>query len=411
MHRSSQRPQRSQIATISALADILAATAHNADAPRPPPIIATESNRASPRRDATATANSATYQSQDSQDSEPDTPLLPGCSVMAPPPKPDGAASPAKLAIGVVGIFGAFLYYGQLMGDIVKYQADDGSKLEREWFLQVLEAAANVLVGLAGLILTQGGPSPQIPYKSFLLTGSTQVLAKAMTQKAQIYGVPFFLATLVKNAKMVPVMIGAIVLSGTRYPARKWAQVALIIGGVVLVTVGKARKTDGGGHADVIGMACLGLSLVCDGITGGQQTAFKKEYKKQQGKGLAPYDLMLFTNAAMLGVALVMALALDQFFGGVAFLLDHPDLLTAVAKFSFCSAIGQSAIFFTMANFDPLLVTTVTTTRKIFSVLLDIVSRGYVLNGTQWSGVAAASLGVLGELQEKFGKKQHAHSK
>jgi hypothetical protein len=69
--------------------------------------VTTESNRASPRRDATATNNSATYQSQDSQDSEPDTPLLPGCSVMAPPPKPDGAASPAKLAIGVVGIFGA----------------------------------------------------------------------------------------------------------------------------------------------------------------------------------------------------------------------------------------------------------------------------------------------------------------
>ena len=33
------------------------------------------------------------------------------------------------------------------------------------------------------------------------------------------------------------------------------------------------------------------------------------------------------------------------------------------------------------------------------------------LIGEPWSGVAAASLGVLGELQEKFGKKQHAHSK
>ena len=52
-------------------------------------------------------------------------------------------------------------------------------------------------------------------------------------------------------------------------------------------------------------------------------------------------------------------------------------------------------------------MTTVTTTRKIFSVLLDIVSRGYVLNPTQWSGIAVASLGVLGELQEKFGKKAH----
>ena len=97
-------------ATISALADILASV-HSADGrPPPPPIETTESNRASPRRDATATASNnskATYQSHDSQDSEPDTPLLPGCSVMAPPPKPDGAASPAKLAIGVVGIFGA----------------------------------------------------------------------------------------------------------------------------------------------------------------------------------------------------------------------------------------------------------------------------------------------------------------
>lgn len=35
-----------------------------------------------------------------------------------------------------------------------------------------------------------------------------------MTQKAMIYGVPFFIAMLVKNAKMVPVMIGAIVMSG-----------------------------------------------------------------------------------------------------------------------------------------------------------------------------------------------------
>mmetsp|Transcript_18733 Transcript_18733/g.61001 ORF Transcript_18733/g.61001 Transcript_18733/m.61001 type:complete len:87 (+) Transcript_18733:1-261(+) len=80
--------------------------------------------------------------------------------------------------------------------------------------------------------------------------------------------------------------------------------------------------------------------------------------------------------------------------------------MTAAAKFAFCSAIGQSAIFFTMANFDPLVTTTVTTTRKIFSVLLDIVSRGHVLNPTQWSGVALASLGVAAELQEKFGGKK-----
>ena len=51
-----------------------------------------------------------------------------------------------------------------------------------------------------------------------------------------------------------------------------------------------------------------------------------------------------------------------------------------VANFCLCSALGQSAIFFTLANFDPLVCTTVTTTRKIFSVLLDIATQ-VVLNG------------------------------
>ena len=72
----------------------------------------------------------------------------------------------------------------------------------------------------------------------------------------------------------------------------------------------------------------------------------------------------------------------------------------------------RSAIFFTMANFDPLVVTTVTTVRKVFSVLLDIVTRGYVLEPMQWGGIAVASLGVVGELQEKFGgKKSHEKGK
>merc|ERR1711865_604276 len=317
----------------------------------------------------------------------------------------DSGASPVRLLIGVVGIFGAFMYYGQLQGDIVRYRDASGDALEREWFLQVMEAGANVAVGLLGLIVTQGGPSPGIPFKGFAITGATQVLAKAMTQKAQIFGVPFFVATLVKNAKMVPVMVVAIVMTGKMYKFRKWVQVGLIIFGVVLLTVGKKKsgKDSAANENEAIGLGCLMLALVCDGATGGIQTNMKDQYKEDHGKKLQSYDLMLFTNLMMLLVAVGASTALDQLFSGVAFVSANPELMVALAKFSACSAIGQSAIFFTMANFDPLVTTTVTTVRKIFSVLLDIVSRGHVLNEIQWGGVAICSLGVLGELQEKFG--------
>jgi len=306
----------------------------------------------------------------------------------------------------VVGIFGAFMYYGQLQGDIVKFKDASGRSLEREWFVQVLEAGANVAVGLVGVLMNQGGPSKEIPYGAFGATGATQVLAKAMTQKAQIYGVPFFVATLAKNAKMVPVMVGAIVMTGQSYATRKWLQVAMIIGGVVVVTLGKASSSSAKSSSssnETMGMAFLVISLVCDGLTGGKQKAFTDAYKKKHGVKLQPYDLMLFTNLAMLCIAVAVSLATDQLFGGVDFLTQNAQLLPAVLKFALCSAIGQSAIFFTLANFDPLVCTTVTTVRKIFSVLLDIVSRGHVLNPIQWAGVALASAGVLGELQEKFG--------
>lgn len=168
---------------------------------------------------------------------------------------------------------------------------------------------------------------------------------------------------------------------------------------------------------------CLLASLVCDGLVAGTQDGMKAGYKKQTGQALKPYDLMMFTNLAMLVVALGTSLALDQFWGGVAFVQANPEILSKVNlsplkclkpkpcnmggfhftypkarerqdfkshsafthtcsfaqflkavcwrkvfQFAACSAIGQSAIFFTIANFDPLICTTVTTTRKIFSV-------------------------------------------
>ena len=137
---------------------------------------------------------------------------------------------------------------------------------------------------------------------------------------------------------MVPVMVGAIVLSGTRYPARKWAQVALFIGGVVLAR-GQGAEA---GFRWPRRYYWYGLPPAVLGLrrhTGGQHMAFKKEYKKTQGKGLAPYDDVVHERGDARRRA-GHGLALDQFFGGVAFLLDHPDLLTAVAKFSFCSVIG-----------------------------------------------------------------------
>jgi hypothetical protein len=62
-----------------------------------------------------------------------------------------------------------------LQAEVVKYKDENGNKLEREWFLQTLEAFANVVVGVFGLYVLEGGPSKMIPWKGFALSGTTQV--------------------------------------------------------------------------------------------------------------------------------------------------------------------------------------------------------------------------------------------
>ena len=77
---------------------------------------------------------------------------------------------------GAGGIYAAFLYYGSLQEDVFRYAAEDGSKFTEVWFLQVLEAAFNVVVGFLGLQIAGG--TKGLPQPLFAVSGSSQVLAK-----------------------------------------------------------------------------------------------------------------------------------------------------------------------------------------------------------------------------------------
>jgi len=117
-----------------------------------------------------------------------------------------------------------------------------------------------------------------------------------------------------------------------------------------------------------------------------------------------PYDFMFWTNLYMAITAVAFSLFLGEGVSGLKFCLENPIIFNKILKFSVCSAVGQSFIFYTISNFDPLVCTTVTTTRKVFSVLLSIFLNGHAMNAQGWLGIGLASAGILSELQDKGGK-------
>lgn len=318
---------------------------------------------------------------------------------------PDGL----KLLIGAGGIYAAFLYYGSLQEDVFRFTSPDGFQFKQAWFLQVMEALANVIVGFAGMLLT--GATKGIPLKMFAISGAAQVSAKACTSLALANGLSFPVATLAKSGKMAPVMAGSLLLGGASYTIREYLQVVAIIGGTAIVSMGKKK----GGENSLMGVIYIATSLLLDGVTAGFQKRLKTETAKV-GVKPKPYDFMFWTNLFMCLTAVVIAAGLGELTTGAAFCANNPEILSKIIKFAVCSAIGQSFIFYTIANFDPLVLSTVTTTRKIFSVLLSIFLKGHALSVTGWSGIGLACLGILSELQDKMGgghdktkKDGHSH--
>lgn len=297
------------------------------------------------------------------------------------------------LVFGAAGIYGAFLYYGSLQEDVFDFQDADGKRFSQVWLLQAIEAAANVVVGFGGMKVT--GRTVGLPLKLFAMSGTTQVAAKACMSLSLAVGLSFPVATLAKSAKMAPVMVGGILIGGKRYPLRQYLQVAAIIAGTVMVSMTGKKK--GGRPSSAMGVVYICLSLMCDGLTGGVQDRLKAK-SKEAGLKVKPYDMMFWSNFFMFLVAICVALVLGELFSGIPYVLANPAIMSKIMVFAACSAIGQSFIFFVVAEFGALKCATVTTTRKIFSVLLSIFTKGHSLSAVGWGGICLGSAGIVGEL-------------
>lgn len=304
----------------------------------------------------------------------------------------------AKLAFAAAGIWSAFLYYGSLQEDVFRYEAPDGSRFVYSWLLQSIEAAANVFVGLLGLMAT--GFTLNVPHGFLAVCGCSEVSAKYCKSMALQTGLSFPTAVLAKSGKIVPVMAGSFIIGGRRFSVREYIQSAAIIGGTVGMSLARlyGGRHDKQQYDTAIGALFIIASLSVDGLTSGLQEKMLSA-SKSRGARLKPYDLMFWTNSYQMLLALTVASLSGELYPGLQFLIEYPQIRSQVLKFGICSALGQSFIFYTLAEFDPVTLVFLTTTRKVCSVLLSILFKGHQLNSAAWAGLAVVVAGVAGELQ------------
>ena len=326
-------------------------------------------------------------------------------------PGASGGLKELKLAIAVGGIFFAFSSFAVLQEDV--YRTSYGAERERfkaTFLVLVVERGVNSLAGLAGMMIF-GGNGVKAPVSAILSSGVSQMLAMAASTEALRY-VSFATQVLGKSCKMVPVMIGGIA-AGKKYPLGQYMQVVFITLGVVIFNFGKETKGTKGGEDSFYGLGLIALSLVMDFATAMMQDRVKVATKRSnpgvEGAKTSMFESMLWTNASGTVVALVLAAVTGHLTQGVDFCARHPEVTSAIALCALASVVGQLFIYFTITEFDPLVLSTVTTTRKIFSTVYSVLRHpANSLNGVQWSGCGVV-FAVLGwEVVEKFRKSSGA---
>ena len=187
-----------------------------------------------------------------------------------------------------------------------------------------------------------------------------------------------------KATKIIPVMLMGKIVSRKTYPTYEYGVAVAISFGMVLFLMnsqddyppGSTTVTTASGYILLIGY------MTFDSFTSNWQSELFAAYK------MSPFQMMCgvtFFSCILLSVSLLQT---GTLFSSLAFMLSYPRFLWDCTLLSVCSAGGQFFIFFTIAEFGPVVFVIISTVRQILSILLSVIIYGHNI----------AALGVLGIL-------------
>lgn len=317
-----------------------------------------------------------------------------------------------ELMFSTAGIYFFYLYYGVLQERIFRPDPTTGERFTMTLFLLAAQCFCNFALGALALAFNGGKgterkeagqvaeTSPLSGLMSHTGTTWTGIISLSYlaamgcsNQSLQYVSYPF--QAISKSCKMVPVMLANVLIGGKRYSLLEYSTTLMITAGVVLFQLGDNKKSFLEGNTGW-GIALLLFSLACDGVTSSNQRLFSDEYKP------SGHFLMMYMNMwALVFLAPLLALT-GEGSSGLAYVLSHPQTLTDLLMFGLCSAVGQLFIFFCIVGPGPLACTTITTTRKFFTVLLSVLwYPENSLSPKQWVAVLMVFAGVAIELIHK----------
>lgn len=350
--------------------------------------------------------------------------------------------SPLLLILCSFGITSCYLWYGTVQEHLFKInprETEDSITL----FLLATGTLSSFLVAFFGenigektltkkLGNSKASIEGRLNHPLLLVTSITYLSAMAASNESLHY-VSYPTCVLAKSSKLIPTMVvgwlvdqfrGQHGIGGNKsHSIMEWIGAACITMGIISFQYTQLQKQQSSHHEgkerkgdSPYGLALLGLSLFMDGFLGACQSALKRKSDIKStsstvtGHALcrppSAMETMLYINLYATLLLLPASYYAGQFQHGMKMFLQAADgsndIPALLLKLNISASLGQVFIFLTIHHFSPLICTTITTTRKFFTILLSVYKFGHVLDLTQWCSIALVFGGLYLEIAAKM---------
>ncbi|KAJ2097278.1 UDP-galactose transporter, partial [Coemansia sp. RSA 922] len=303
-------------------------------------------------------------------------------------------------AVCVGGIYVCFLTWSTMQERVTT--ATYGADHQQFKFTIVLNLIQAMMASLIGYVYIRGVQrKPMLEmnahrWKRFFQVALLSSSASPFGYMALRY-INYPTMTLAKTCKMVPVVFMNKLLYRRHYPTYKYAVVAMVTAGVSAFMLFKTSSKRGGvSTVEVVENSLYGLLLVLINLTIDGAVNSTQDQVFAEDPEITGQHMMCMMN--LCSTVLMAAWLLNPFnpelVSALRFLHTHPRAMADIGMFAVCGSLGQCFVFYTLAKFGSLTLTTVTVTRKFLTILISVFYNGHPLNSRQWSATGVVFSGI-----------------
>lgn len=246
------------------------------------------------------------------------------------------------------------------------------------WYLTLIQFVVYSGLSVVELKVTTGIVR-RIPWKIYLQIAFYTVATMGLSNASVGY-LNYPTQVIFKCCKLIPVLIGGIVIQGKRYGLIDFAAAALMSLGLVLFSLADSSVSP---NFDPRGYIMISLALVADAIIGNVQEKSMKNYGASNGE-VVLYSYSIGSVYIFIGVLLS-----GEMFSAVPFFAQHPmETYGYAAIYAFLGYIGVNVVLTLVRISGALVAVTVTTMRKAVTIIFSFYffAKPFTINYV-WAGL------------------------